>query len=85
MNEPDNTTADRDVVTRFLRGEFDPTERPEWFEEDILLFAVARLELRDTEWLLAQLANRTFAYDLRAWIVPMMRKYGARGQAALNA
>ncbi|MBF6076179.1 hypothetical protein [Nocardia beijingensis] len=85
MNNHDKIAAARDAVIKFLTGEINPDDNPHWFDDDILLFAVDRLDQQDSEWLLAQLANRDFARDLRAWIIPMMRKHGAEAQASLDA
>ncbi|MGY1947886.1 hypothetical protein [Nocardia asiatica] len=84
MKDQDKIAAARDAVTRFLRGEIDPERHPQWFEDDILLFAVVRLDLQDPQWLLDQLGNGEFARELRAWLIPMMHKHGAEGQALLD-
>ncbi|MEU4341603.1 hypothetical protein AB0H00_10070 [Nocardia sp. NPDC023852] len=76
--------AARDIVTRFLREEFNPAEHPEIFEEDILYFAVARLDVQDIGWLLDQVAHPEWPRELRASIVPMMLNHYAEGQAMLE-
>ena len=76
--------AARRIVTRFLRGELNPEDNPEFFDDDILRFAVARLDIRDTAWLLAQVASIEWPRELRAEIASMILTHYEDGQALLD-
>ncbi|WP_433760116.1 hypothetical protein [Nocardia sp. CA-135398] len=84
MTEQRRITVARDIVTEYLRGDIDPVRSPEMFNDDIVYFAVARLDRRDTDWLLAQLANPQWPQHIRADIAAMMPGHYTEGQAALE-
>ncbi|WP_433710602.1 hypothetical protein ACQP2U_30325 [Nocardia sp. CA-084685] len=77
--------AARDIVTDYLRGDIDPDRNPDMFDDDIVYFAIARLDRHDTNWLLAQVANPQWPHKIRADIAGMMPGHYAEGQAALGA
>lgn len=83
MTIPNKLESSREVITEFLRGEVDPENEPEIFEDDILLLAVARLEEADPDWVLGQLSNRAWPVDLRAQILQLMVRRRPEGQAIL--
>jgi hypothetical protein len=65
-NGPDpGVEPDRGLVRDVLSGTITPESDPWVFAEDALLFAVRRLEEDDPEWLLAQLADRSIAFERR--------------------
>lgn len=76
--------AARNIVTRFLRGELNPEQNPEFFDEDILRFAIARLDIRDTAWLLAQVASIEWPRELRSEIASMILAHYEEGQTLLD-
>ncbi|MFI7667922.1 hypothetical protein [Nocardia sp. NPDC049526] len=85
MTDQRRIAVARDIVTEYLRGEIDPVRNPEMFNDDIVYFAVARLDRHDTDWLLNQLANPQWPQQTRADIAAMMPGHYAEGQAALDA
>ncbi|NKY55730.1 hypothetical protein [Nocardia flavorosea] len=74
----------RDIVLRLLRGEIDPVEDHMLVMEDIVLFAVARLDEADTGWLLHHLADTAWPYERRADVAAMMVRHRAEAFAALG-
>lgn len=85
MNDQQRIATARDIVTEYLRGDIDPVRNPDMFDDDIVYFAVARLDRHDIDWLLAQLANPQWPYEIRADIAAMMPGHHAEGEAALAA
>ncbi|MFI5719615.1 hypothetical protein [Nocardia sp. NPDC051750] len=77
-------TASRDIVLRLLRGDIDPVRDRVLFMEDIVLFAVARLDEADTEWLLGHVADTSWAYERRADVAAMMVRHRPEAFAALG-
>jgi hypothetical protein len=84
MNIQRRLDYSREVITGFLRGEIDPESRPAIFEDDVLMFAVLRLERADPDWILGQLSNRAWPADLRVQILRLMRTRYAEGHAILS-
>ncbi|MFJ1461485.1 hypothetical protein [Nocardia sp. N2S4-5] len=74
----------RRVVTAYLRGELTPDRNPEYFDDDVVMFAVARLDVHDTEWLLEQVASGEWPYGLRSQIAALMRSHAEEGRAILR-
>ncbi|WP_406318367.1 hypothetical protein OHA77_13345 [Streptosporangium sp. NBC_01639] len=74
----------REFVTGFLREEIDETTNPELFGEDVLMFAVIKIDARAPSWILQQLADRRWPLSRRAELLcPMMTNY-AEGYAILR-
>ncbi|WP_433202561.1 hypothetical protein ACQP1G_12495 [Nocardia sp. CA-107356] len=84
MDRQQRIIAARKIVTEYLHGEIDTVRNPEMFDDDIVYFAVARLDRNDTDWLLAQLADPQWPREIRADIAAMMPGHYAEGQAALE-
>ncbi|MFE9327713.1 hypothetical protein ACIHDR_40005 [Nocardia sp. NPDC052278] len=84
MTDQQRIDTARDIVTDYLRGYIDPVRNPDMFDDDIVYFAVARLDRYDVDWLLAQLANPQWPQKIRADIAAMMPGHYAEGQAALG-
>lgn len=74
----------REVINAFLSGEIDPESRPAIFEDDVLMFAVARLEEADPDWILGQLSNRAWPAELRAQVLRLMVRRYPDGHAILS-
>jgi len=83
MTIPNKLDASRELVTAFLRGEVDPERNPSIFEDDVLMFAVARLDAADPDWILGQLSNQAWPVDLRAQILRLTRRHYPQGHAIL--
>lgn len=77
-------SVSRDLVLELLRGDIDPARTPELFMEDIVLFAVARLDEADAEWLLGHVADTSWPYERRASIAAMMIRHRSEAVAALE-
>ncbi|WP_327100860.1 hypothetical protein OIE68_19925 [Nocardia vinacea] len=84
MDRQQRIIAAREIVTKYLHGEIDPERNPEIFDDDIVYFAVARLDHHDIDWLLAQLANPQWPQKIRAEIAAMMPGHRTEAQAALE-
>lgn len=84
MTIPDKLEASREMITAFLCGEIDPDSRPAIIEDDLLLFAVRRLDRADPAWILGQLSNRAWPVNLRAQILRLMMKHYPEGHAILR-
>lgn len=74
----------RDVILRFLGGDTDLDKEPAMLDDDILLFAVRRVEAADPDWVLGQLSDRTWRADLRVAVMRMLRKHHVQGHAILS-
>lgn len=85
MDRQQRISAAREIVTKYLHGEIDLMRNPVMFDDDIVPFAVARLDRHDLDWLLAQLSNPQWPSEIRADIAAMMPGHHAEGQAALAA
>lgn len=84
MATPDKLQSSRELVTAFLRGEIDAERQPEIFEDDVLMFAVARLDAADPDWILGQLSNQAWPADLRAQVLRLTRRHYPEGHAILS-
>ncbi|WP_433602247.1 hypothetical protein ACQPXH_11240 [Nocardia sp. CA-135953] len=85
MTDQRRIDAARDIVTDYLRGDIDPDRNPDMFDDDIVYFAVARLDRHDTDWLLARIADPQWPRAVRADIAGMMPGHYAEGETALRA
>jgi len=75
---------DRAFLRRVLAGVVTPDTHPWAFDEDVVQFAVARVEQDDPAWLLAQLADRGHPFDGRANVVAATHQVRAEALAILR-
>jgi hypothetical protein len=83
-SEAGKLDSSRELITEFLRGEISQENERAIIEDDVLLFAVARLDEADPDWILGQLSNRTWPIELRAQILQLMVRHCPEGYAILG-
>ncbi|MDR7169056.1 hypothetical protein J2W56_002797 [Nocardia kruczakiae] len=79
-----NLSASKDIVLRLLRGDLDAERDRMMFEEDIVLFALLRLDDKEPEWLLREIANTSWPREVRESLAAAMVKHRAEAAAALK-
>jgi hypothetical protein len=84
MTAGDRLDPARELVTRFLSGELTQETAPEIFEDDAFMFAVAKLDEQDPEWLLRRLADRRLPVSQRVAVLGPMVMHYAEGHALLG-
>ncbi|WP_063063997.1 hypothetical protein [Nocardia violaceofusca] len=79
-----NLSASKEIVLQLLRGEIDADRNRAMFEEDVVLFALLRLDDKEPEWLLREIANTTWPRKLRETLAAAMVKHRAEATTALG-